>query len=105
MKTLRHNSIVRILETIETENYILIIMENISGGDLLSFVKKRTKLNEKTARIIFKQLINSIKFIHSKGIIHRDIKLDNILIDLNNTIKICDFGIKRSMWYTCIYST
>ena len=96
MKNLRHNSIVKILETLETENYILIIMENISGGDLLSFVKKRTKLNEKTARIIYKQLINSIKFIHSKGIIHRDIKLDNILIDLNNTIKLCDFGVGKN---------
>ena len=96
MKTLRHNSIVRILETIETENYILIIMENISGGNLLSFVKKRTKLNEKTAHFIFRQLISSIKFIHSKGIIHRDIKLDNILIDLNNTIKICDFGVGKN---------
>ena len=96
MKNLRHNSIVKILETLETENYILIIMENISGGDLLSFVKKRTKLNEKTARIIYKQLINSIKFIHSKGIIHRDIKLDNILIDLNNSIKLCDFGVSKN---------
>ena len=96
MKNLRHNSIVKILETLETENYILIIMENISGGDLLSFVKKRTKLNEKTSRIIFKQLINSLKFIHSKGIIHRDIKLDNILIDLNNSIKLCDFGVGKN---------
>ncbi len=95
MKSLRHNSIVKILETIETENYILIIMENISGGNLLSFIKKRTKLNEKTSRFIFRQLISSIKFIHSKGIIHRDIKLDNILIDLNNTIKICDFGVGK----------
>ena len=96
MKNLRHNSIVKILETIETDNYILIIMENISGGDLLSFVKKRTKLPEKTARIIFKQLITTLKFIHSKGIIHRDIKLDNILIDLNNNIKICDFGVGKN---------
>ena len=96
MKSLKHNSIVRILETIETSNYILIIMENINGGDLLSFVKKRTKLNEKTAKIIFKQLIISLKYIHSKGIIHRDIKLDNILIDLHNHIKICDFGVGKN---------
>ena len=95
MKTLHHNSIVKILETLETENYILVIMENVSGGDLLSFVKKRTKLNEKISKFIFKQLINAIKYIHSKGIIHRDIKLDNILIDLNNNIKIGDFGIGK----------
>ena len=95
MKSLKHNSIVRILETLEIENYILIIMENISGGNLLNFVKKRTKLNEKTSKFIFKQLINSLKYIHSKNIVHRDIKLDNILIDLNNNIKICDFGVGK----------
>ena len=72
-------------------------MENIAGGDLLNFIKKRTKLNEKTARIIFKQLVKSIKYLHSNNIIHRDIKLDNILIDLNNNIKLCDFGISKKI--------
>ena len=95
MKNLKHNSIVKILETIETQNYILIIMENVSGGDLLTYVKKRTKLNEKTSKFIYKQLITSLQYIHSKKIIHRDIKLDNILIDLNNNIKLCDFGVGK----------
>ena len=62
-------------------------MENICEGELLSFVKKRTKLNEKTAQFIFNQLISTFKFIYSKGIIHRDIKLDNILIDFNSSFK------------------
>ena len=95
MKNLRHHSIVKILDTFETNNYILIIMENISGGDLLSFVKKRTKLPEKISKFIFKQLLQTLKFIHNKGIIHRDIKLDNILLDLNNNIKLCDFGVGK----------
>ena len=95
MKNLKHNNIVKILETIETEKYILIIMENIPGGDLLNFVKKRTKLPEKTAKFIFKQLILALKYMHNHNIIHRDIKLDNILIDLNNNIKLCDFGVSK----------
>ena len=95
MKNLKHSSVVKILDTFETEKYIFIIMENIAGGDLLSFVKKRTKLNEKMSKYIFKQLLESIKYIHSKNIVHRDIKLDNVLIDLNNNIKLCDFGVGK----------
>ena len=87
MRKLRHNSITKILETFESEKYIFIIMEYISGGTLQSFVKKRRKLNEKTAKIFYKQIIESIKYIHSKNIVYRDIKLGNILIDLNNNIK------------------
>ena len=95
MKNLKHFSVVKLLDTIETEKYILLIMENVLGGDLLTFIKKRNKLQEKTAKFIFKQLLQSIKYIHSKNIVHRDIKLDNILIDLNNNIKLCDFGVGK----------
>ena len=66
-------------------------------GDLLNFIRKRSKLSESTAKIIFKQLMEGLKYIHSKNIVHRDIKLDNILIDLSNTIKICDFGVSREI--------
>ena len=95
MKNLKHFSVVKLLDTIETDKYILLIMENVLGGDLLTFVKKRNKLPEKTAKFIFKQLLQSLKYIHSKNIVHRDIKLDNILIDLNNNIKLCDFGVGK----------
>lgn len=73
----------------------MIVMEYVSCGDLLTFVRKRSKLNETTAKFIFKQIVEGLQFIHSQSIVHRDIKLDNILIDLNNTIKICDFGVSK----------
>ena len=95
MKNLKHFSVVKLLDTIETEKYILLVMENVLGGDLLTFIKKRNKLPEKTAKFIFKQLLQSLKYIHNKNIVHRDIKLDNILIDLNNNIKLCDFGVGK----------
>ena len=95
MRGLFHPSVTKILETFESENYMLIIMEYISGGNLQSFVKKRRKLGEKTAKILFSQIIQGIKYIHSRGIVHRDIKLENILLDLNNIIKICDFGVGK----------
>ena len=95
MRGLYHPAITKILETFETEKYMLIIMEYISGGNLQNFVKKRRKLCEKTAKILFRQIIQGIKYIHSRGIVHRDIKLENILLDLNNIIKICDFGVGK----------
>ena len=95
MRGLYHPSVTKILETFETDEYMLIIMEYISGGNLQNFVKKRRKLCEKTAKILFRQLIQGIKYIHSKGIVHRDIKLENILLDLNNIVKICDFGVGK----------
>ena len=95
MQKLNHPNITKILEMFEDEKYILIIMEYINGGNLFSFVKKRRKLSEKISKFLFKQIILGIKHIHSQNIVHRDIKLENILIDLNNNIKICDFGIGR----------
>ena len=95
MKKLSHPNITKILEYFESEKYYLIIMEYINGGNLFSFVKKRRKLNEKLAKFLFIQIINGIKYLHSKNIVHRDIKLENILIDVNNNIKICDFGISK----------
>ena len=93
MKKLNHPNITKILEMFEDEKYFLIIMEYINGGNLFSLVKKRRKLPEKTAKFLFRQIILGIQHMHSKNIVHRDIKLENILIDLNNNVKICDFGI------------
>ena len=96
MKTLsKSNNIVKIFETYETKKHYCIVMEYICAGDLLSYIKKRGKLTEQVAKFIFKQIILTLQYIHNHNIVHRDIKLDNILIDLDNNIKICDFGVSK----------
>ena len=96
MKTLsKSNNVVKIFETYETKKHYCIVMEYICAGDLLSYIKKRGKLTEQVAKYIFKQIVLSLQYIHSHSIVHRDIKLDNILIDLDNNIKICDFGVSK----------
>ena len=98
METLsKSKNIVKIFETYETKKHICIVMEYICAGDLLTYIKKRSKLTEPVAKFIFKQIILAIKYIHDNNIIHRDIKLDNILLDLDNNIKICDFGVSRKI--------
>jgi protein-serine/threonine kinase len=78
---LRHESVVKLYETFQTSRHVMLAMELCAGGDLLNFVRKRKKLDENVARVLFKQIIEGIGYIHSKKILHRDIKLDNILLD------------------------
>ena len=52
-------------------------------------------MEEKQAKFIFKQIVYGLGHIHSRSVIHRDVKLDNILIDGDFTVKICDFGVSK----------
>ena len=98
MQKLRyHKGVIKLLEAFENEKYYFIIMENIIGGNLFNAINKMGKLPESLARNIFKQLIETVQYIHSKGIVHRDIKPDNILLNLNNQIKLCDFGVSKEI--------
>ena len=65
------------------------------GGDLLNYVRKRRKLNENTAKVIFKQILSALEYLHSMNVLHRDIKLDNILLDSKGNIKLGDFGVSK----------
>ena len=93
----RHRNIVKLFEVFESNNYYCIVMENVVGGNLLNAINKMTKIPEYLSKIIFKQLIETLQYIHFLGVVHRDIKPDNILLELNNTIKICDFGISKEI--------
>lgn len=70
-------------------------MEYAGGGDLLQYVKKRKRLDEETARAIFKQVVYGLGHCHCRSVLHRDVKLDNILMDGEGGIKLCDFGVSR----------
>eukprot|EP00350_Pseudokeronopsis_sp_OXSARD2_P010086 CAMPEP_0170553810 /NCGR_PEP_ID=MMETSP0211-20121228/11626_1 /TAXON_ID=311385 /ORGANISM="Pseudokeronopsis sp., Strain OXSARD2" /LENGTH=246 /DNA_ID=CAMNT_0010862373 /DNA_START=2178 /DNA_END=2918 /DNA_ORIENTATION=+ len=95
LKSLRHPHVVKLLETFETDKHLLIVMELCPGGDLLNYVRKRRKLSEQYAKFVFKQIMEGILQIHITGVVHRDIKLDNILLDGHGNIKIGDFGVSR----------
>jgi len=66
-----------------------------AGGDLLNYVRKRWKLKEPVCKRLFKQIIEAIGYVHSRSVVHWDIKLDNILLDGKGNIKIGDFGVSR----------
>jgi len=97
LKILRHPNVVKLLETFDTDKHHLIVMELCPGGDLLNYVRKRRKLNEKYAKFVFKQIMEGIACLHQNKVVHRDIKLDNILLDGHGNIKIADFGVSKKI--------
>ncbi len=95
LKQMRHPSIIRLYETFESSKHILFVIELCCGGDLLTYVRKRRKLKEEVARCVFRRLVDGLHYCHSRRILHRDIKLDNILLNVVGHIKICDFGVSK----------
>lgn len=61
----------------------------------MTYVRRRRKLKEDLAKHVFRQLILGLMYVHSKKVLHRDIKLDNILLTSEGDVKICDFGVSK----------
>eukprot|EP00210_Caulerpa_lentillifera_P003318 g3168.t1 len=73
-------------------------MEFVAGGNLNNFILKRNGINQNNARWFFQQLIIAVDYCHKMGVIDRDIKLNNVLVDSNDEyplLKICDFGFSK----------
>jgi len=92
LEIINNQYIVKAYEHFEENNTIYIVMEYIRGNDLRKIIKQNKKLGESEALKYFKEILYGLKAIHSIGLIHRDIKPQNILIDIHNQVKIIDFG-------------
>jgi serine/threonine protein kinase len=92
MEQISHPRIARLYEAVETPKRMHLIMECLDGGNLCSYVKSKKRLSEDESKRIFFQLIQSVDYLHQHCIIHRDIKLENVLFDKNKDIKLIDFG-------------
>ena len=96
LKKVKSKYVVKILEVFETNENFLIVMEYLPGGDLLSYIKTTNRIPEEQCKNFFYQIVLGLSAIHKCEILHRDIKLDNILIDKSlRFLKICDFGVSK----------
>ncbi|OQE47410.1 hypothetical protein PENCOP_c001G05628 [Penicillium coprophilum] len=96
LRELAHPNIVRLHEMVETDRHIGIIMEYASGGELFDYILNNRYLKDNSARRLFAQLVSGVGYLHKKGIVHRDLKLENLLLDRNRNIIITDFGFANT---------
>ncbi|KAJ7468603.1 kinase-like domain-containing protein [Mycena latifolia] len=92
LRTLKHPNIVRLYDVIETDKYIGIVIEYASGGELFDHILAQRYLRERDASELFSQLISGVWYIHQKKIVHRDLKLENLLLDRHRNVIITDFS-------------
>lgn len=95
LKSLDHKYIIKLLDVIDTPRTMYLIMELAESGDLLDFINVKRYLSERIARTLFKDLVEGMEHCHSKNIVHRDLKCENLLLDSKYRLKISDFGFAR----------
>ncbi|PRQ48236.1 putative protein kinase CAMK-CAMKL-CHK1 family [Rosa chinensis] len=93
LKLLKHPNVVRLHEIVASKTQICMVLEYVEGGDLFDKIRHNGRVTEAKGRKLFQQLIDGVSYCHNKGVYHRDLKLENILLDEEGNIKICDFGL------------
>ena len=96
MRRLDQKNIIKLYEVHESESYIYLIVEVLKGGELFDRVAENGAFIERDACLLMKRLLKALNYLHSKGIMHRDLKLENLILkddDNNYDVKLADFGL------------
>eukprot|EP01017_Pseudomicrothorax_dubius_P024994 TRINITY_DN2663_c0_g1_i6.p1 TRINITY_DN2663_c0_g1~~TRINITY_DN2663_c0_g1_i6.p1 ORF type:complete len:489 (-),score=92.88 TRINITY_DN2663_c0_g1_i6:35-1501(-) len=89
---LSHPHIIAFLDAQENDSHLYIILEHAPKGSLFSFISKRRRIEETDAKRLFYQCALAIAYLHDQGLVHRDFKPENVLLDNDLNAKLCDFG-------------
>jgi 5'-AMP-activated protein kinase catalytic alpha subunit len=90
---------VQLYEVIETNEFILLVLEYASGGELFDYIVARGRLTEDQACLFYHQILDATEYIHEFRVVHRDLKPENLLLDEKNHIKLADFGLSNLYEY------
>lgn len=93
MKLMFHPHVIKIFDVLEDSKYLFLIIEYASRGELFNFLAQKREINNREALCFFQQIISGLEYCHKHRICHRDLKLENILLDVDYNIKIADFGM------------
>lgn len=98
VRRIHHQNIIRTVDIFETSGCIYIVMEYVKQGTLMNYLKQNQyRISEVHAMKIIQQILSAVAYLHSEGIIHRDIKADNVLFTNDGVVKLADFGLARQI--------
>ncbi|RCH97932.1 camp-dependent protein kinase catalytic subunit [Rhizopus stolonifer] len=105
LSNIKYQFAVNLWNTFQDDSYLFMVMDYVPGGELFSFLRKSTKLEEDVAKFYAAEVLLVIAYLHSKDIIYRDLKPENILLDTQGHIKLTDFGFAKVVpditWTLC----
>ncbi|OAF68831.1 hypothetical protein A3Q56_03421 [Intoshia linei] len=93
MKLIDHPHVLALYDVYESRNYLYLILEHVSGGELFDYLVNKGRLSSGEACKFFRQILSALEFCHNYNICHRDLKPENLLLDDKHFIKIADFGM------------
>ncbi|KAI9105242.1 kinase-like domain-containing protein, partial [Phlyctochytrium arcticum] len=93
---LDHPNVIRLYQVMETELECFVVMEYAQGGELIEYIAARSHLSEKEARRYFRQIVSAMDHCHLANVVHRDLKLENLLLNGERNLLISDFGLGRT---------
>ncbi len=94
-QALDHPNIIQLIDYFKTPDSHIIVLEYAKGGELHDYVMNKGNLSEKKSRFFVRQIISAVDHCHCNSIAHRDIKLENVMLDAEGNAKLNDFGLSR----------